>query len=377
MTSPPLAPQVLAQSAADGPHPDGRRERELHPAQVPAGDAGSGRHARCARPRHGRRAGVREVKPQLVAAAWPIAGRESLAARRRRCSRARRFRRVLRDLRRPPQLLYVHGELPRGPCVAIVGTRNPTRRAAVHARQFARELAAAGVAILSGGAEGIDTAAHRGALDAGGTTVVVAPAGFDAPFPEENAEPVPRGGARAAALTFRWFRRTRPHRSSGSSRRNACLVALAHVVVVVEAPIQERRSERRQACTTFGPPALRRRRAAVDPQERRLHGRAQARRSPSRSAQPTCSLSSGEQRLHAVAIPAPRTQDVSIREQLEFLGPMRERGTARSRALGRAGGLPSSRAAVREIGVRGAAYPAASLDADAKRSISSRPKRSF
>jgi len=105
----------------------------------------------------------------------------------------------------------------------------------LYARHLAGALACEGVAILSGGAKGIDTAAHRGALDVGGVTVVMAPCGFDHPFPEENRdlfrEIVDQGGAYISAVpgenvaTYPAF-----------FLRNRLMVALAHVVVVVEAP---------------------------------------------------------------------------------------------------------------------------------------------
>ncbi len=93
----------------------------------------------------------------------------------------------LADLDAPPERLLLRGELPRGSAVAIVGTRHPTAAYPNFARDLARELAEAGVAVLSGGAKGIDTEAHRGALAAGGVTVVVASAGFERPYPEKNA----------------------------------------------------------------------------------------------------------------------------------------------------------------------------------------------
>ena len=141
----------------------------------------------------------------------------------------------LADLEEPPARLYLRGELPRGPAVTVVGTREPSAEGLALTRTFAAELAAAGVAVLSGGAKGIDTAAHEGALDAGGVTVVVTPAGFDRPYPAENAELFARvvsaGGAylslypdEAPADRARFF------------ARNACLVALAHAVVVTQAP---------------------------------------------------------------------------------------------------------------------------------------------
>jgi len=143
----------------------------------------------------------------------------------------------LRDLEAPPERLFLRGELPRGPKVAIVGTRHPTDAYACFAYELARDLAEAGVAVLSGGAEGIDTEAHRGALAARGVTVVVAPAGFERPFPEQNAELfrqiVAEGGAYLSLLE--------PNCAATRGiffARNACLVALAHLVVMVESPIR-------------------------------------------------------------------------------------------------------------------------------------------
>lgn len=143
----------------------------------------------------------------------------------------------LADLEQPPDRLFLRGELPRGPAVAIVGTRTPTDDYLKFAYRLARDLAGAGVTVLSGGAEGIDTEAHRGALAAGGVTVVVAPGGSERPYPEENAglfrEIVAAGGA--------YLSLTEPYSPAPRGiffARNACLVALAHVVVVVEAPIR-------------------------------------------------------------------------------------------------------------------------------------------
>lgn len=143
----------------------------------------------------------------------------------------------LADLEEPPECLFLRGELPRGPAVAIVGTRTPTEDYERFAHRLASDLAEAGVTVLSGGAEGIDTQAHRGALAAGGVTVVVAPGGFERPYPEQNAglfrEIVAAGGA--------YLSLTEPHSPAPRGiffARNACLVALAHVVVVVESPVR-------------------------------------------------------------------------------------------------------------------------------------------
>ena len=140
----------------------------------------------------------------------------------------------MRDLPDPPAALYLSGSLPGPPYVAVVGTRRPSGEGVVFAEALAGELARAGVGVLSGGAAGIDAAAHRGVLAAGGCTLVVAPAGWNKPFPPELSglfhEVVTRGGGYLSLCP--------PDEAATRARfflRNACLVALAHVVVVVEA----------------------------------------------------------------------------------------------------------------------------------------------
>ena len=143
----------------------------------------------------------------------------------------------LADLERPPARLFLHGELPRGPTVAIVGTRKPSALGVQFAHTLAKALAKAGIAVLSGGAEGIDTAAHHGALDGDGVTVVVAPAGFEHPFPKQNRglfrNIVARGGAYLSLVEG-----PVPATKGAFFPRNAVLVALAHAVIVVEAPFR-------------------------------------------------------------------------------------------------------------------------------------------
>ncbi|MBN1609861.1 MAG: DNA-processing protein DprA [Polyangiaceae bacterium] len=143
----------------------------------------------------------------------------------------------LRDLASPPAVLHAWGELPRGPAVAVVGTRRSTEDGEAYARQLCGELAARGVAILSGGAVGIDTAAHRGALEARGATVVVAPCGFDRPYPACNTElfqKIVAGGGAYVSLVSGSDAAT----SAAFFPRNGCLVALAHAVVMVQAPLR-------------------------------------------------------------------------------------------------------------------------------------------
>lgn len=140
----------------------------------------------------------------------------------------------LLDLIEPPASLYLSGVLPGPPYVAVVGTRRPTEEGVAFAQVLAGELARAGVGVVSGGALGIDAAVHRGALDAGGCTLVVAPAGWNKPFPPEHTElfrEVVACGGGYLSLCPPDEAATRPR----FFLRNACLVALAHAVVVVEA----------------------------------------------------------------------------------------------------------------------------------------------
>ncbi|MBS3731739.1 MAG: DNA-processing protein DprA [Desulfobacterales bacterium] len=87
----------------------------------------------------------------------------------------------------PPPYLYAFGEdIPAGPAVAIVGTRNCTRYGISMARRLSADLAAMGMVIVSGMARGVDSGAHRGALEAGGKTVAVLGSGLSVIYPSEN-----------------------------------------------------------------------------------------------------------------------------------------------------------------------------------------------
>jgi len=144
----------------------------------------------------------------------------------------------LRDLAKPPTRLHLVGnaELLAAPTglVAIVGTRDSTTYGERVADSLGYAFAAAGVPVISGMARGIDAAAHRGALRAGGRTIAVLGTGVDVPYPAGHralhAEIAARGlliaeqepGARAHAGSF--------------PLRNRLIAALARLVIVVEAP---------------------------------------------------------------------------------------------------------------------------------------------
>jgi DNA processing protein len=94
----------------------------------------------------------------------------------------------LREIYDPPPVLWIRGsvELLSRPGIAVVGTRQPSPYGAGMAELLSRDLAQRRLTILSGMARGVDTAAHKGAMDAGGKTVAVWGTGIDVVYPKEN-----------------------------------------------------------------------------------------------------------------------------------------------------------------------------------------------
>jgi len=96
---------------------------------------------------------------------------------------------ALQDLPDKPVLIYMKGDLPQKVFrVAVIGTRSPTAYGRRVATGLASGLAARGIEVVSGGARGIDTCAHRGALAEKSATVAVLGSGLLNPYPPENAE---------------------------------------------------------------------------------------------------------------------------------------------------------------------------------------------
>jgi len=123
---------------------------------------------------------------------------------------------------------------PDGPRVAIVGARRATPYGEAVAERLASDLAGAGVVILSGLAVGVDAAAHRGAMDAGGITVAVMGTGVDLVYPHQNLALAERIVLTGGALVSTFAAGTPPRRGH-FPRRNWTLAELSDVVVVAEA----------------------------------------------------------------------------------------------------------------------------------------------
>jgi DNA processing protein len=144
---------------------------------------------------------------------------------------------ALHHIEPPLPTLRVRGPLRWGDRVAIVGTRQASAEAIVYARKLAAELSQLGIEIWSGGAEGIDAAAHEGGLAGGGRTVVVLPSGLERPFPATNRELFDRVLAEGGAFVSGFQDVTMPTRAQ-FFRRNKILAACVPAVVVVQCPVQ-------------------------------------------------------------------------------------------------------------------------------------------
>ena len=142
----------------------------------------------------------------------------------------------LDDLDDPPLLLFRRGELtePDRRGVAIVGSRRASTYGRAQARRLAGDLARIGITVISGLARGVDAAAHRGALEAGGRTVGVLGGGMARFYPPEHV-PLAREIASGKGAVLSEFPLDVPPLPHHFPRRNRILAAMSAVVVVVEA----------------------------------------------------------------------------------------------------------------------------------------------
>ncbi len=141
---------------------------------------------------------------------------------------------LLKQIFDPPILLFVKGTIPaEGSPFAIVGTRTPSVYGLKMAEKFAEDLSYLGFVIISGMARGVDTAAHRGALKAGGKTVAVTGCGFSHCYPAENRKLSEEIAGSGAVITE--FTSNVPPEPQNFPRRNRIVSGLSKGVLVVEA----------------------------------------------------------------------------------------------------------------------------------------------
>lgn len=147
-----------------------------------------------------------------------------------------KYLQILNTLAKKPKTLYYRGELPdqRRPTVAVVGSRKPTAYGRQVTDKIASELASRGIVIVSGLALGIDSIAHRAALDAGGTTLAVLANGVDDITPRSHQslgeDIIKRGGAILSE-----YEPGTPAYPSSFLERNRIVSGLSDAVLITEA----------------------------------------------------------------------------------------------------------------------------------------------
>jgi len=147
-----------------------------------------------------------------------------------------KYLQIITTIAKVPERLHIIGILPesRRPTVAIVGTRKPTAYGKEVTYQLAYDLAKQGIVVISGLALGVDGIAHRGALDAGGTTIAVLANGVDTIYPATHKgladEIIKNGGAIISE-----YEPGTPARDFQFLARNRIVSGLADAVIVTEA----------------------------------------------------------------------------------------------------------------------------------------------
>ena len=136
----------------------------------------------------------------------------------------------------PPTVLWVRGDasLMARPGIAVVGTRSPTVYGSGMAEMLSRELAQRGMVVMSGMARGVDTSAHKGALDVNGATVAVWGTGIDVIYPKENKKLAEQIVAQGGAVVSEFPLGTFPA-PQNFPIRNRTLSGMSIGVLVVEA----------------------------------------------------------------------------------------------------------------------------------------------
>lgn len=150
------------------------------------------------------------------------------------------YPRLLRETPSPPPVLYYSGKielqenLAQKPLVAIVGTRQPTEYGIRWTRRISTALVENGFTVVSGLAEGIDTASHYAAIKAGGRTIAALGTGVDMVYPAKNRELYKQILNQGFVLS-EYPAKTAPHRTH-FPRRNRIIAGLSRAVLVMEAP---------------------------------------------------------------------------------------------------------------------------------------------
>lgn len=151
---------------------------------------------------------------------------------------SRMYPELLKEIHNPPAVLYVRGEIPdftNTLWISAVGTRKATDVGMNAAKDICYQLAKHGAVIVSGGALGIDSQAHLGALSAGGKTVAILPCGLDYPYLMDNAQ-IRREILDTDGALISEFPLNTPVQRGAFQIRNRLISGISHGVFVAEAP---------------------------------------------------------------------------------------------------------------------------------------------
>lgn len=145
----------------------------------------------------------------------------------------------LGNINKPPQKLYVQSsgwdDLVKMPALAVVGARKPTAYGAAVCSELVRAVASRGVCIVSGLALGIDSIAHRAALEVGGSTIAVLPSGFDKIYPASHASLAENIVRQGGALISEYPPKQNIAHKSYFIARNRIIAGLSQAVLIPEA----------------------------------------------------------------------------------------------------------------------------------------------
>lgn len=151
--------------------------------------------------------------------------------------KSKRYPELLRSIAAPPKNLYLLGDIPDLPMVAIVGTRKPTEYGKQITYKLAFDLASAGICLVSGLAYGIDAIAHTAALEAGGKVVAVLGTPLDTIYPASNRNLAKSILAKGGAIISEYEVGTNTQRFNFPAR-NRIIAGLSLATIVTEADAQ-------------------------------------------------------------------------------------------------------------------------------------------
>ncbi len=149
-----------------------------------------------------------------------------------------KYPKLLKEIDAPPLVLYLKGDsnLLNTDCIGIVGTRRATKYGREVTEKFAKELAKAGITVVSGLADGVDTIAHTATLDVNGATIAVLGSGFNHVYPQNNlalSEKIAKKG-----LIVSEYKPNDKPQTYQFPERNRIIAALSKSVLITEAPIK-------------------------------------------------------------------------------------------------------------------------------------------